>query len=141
MYDELFSRFVDASRSSFEDPDIHVSYTDRQRLKEGKYLKVAEEKLPILVRKIWRVKVAAVVAGGLMAAGAVVTGLSGIGVSLWDWTLNDFSLLLFVALCMGVFALGGMGRLLKLEKQRLLCELAVAYRNEEGTETAPEGAE
>lgn len=34
-----------------------------------------------------------------------------------------------------------MGRMLKLEKQRLLYELAVAYSEEDGTDTAPEGTE
>lgn len=134
MYDELFSRFRDEVRSSIEDPDIHLSYTDRQRLKEGEYAQVAKEKLPTLTRRIWRIKIGAVVAGVLLAAGAVVTALYGMDLNLWGWTLNDFSFLLFVALCMGVFALGGMGRMLKLEKQRLLCELAVAYSEEDGTE-------
>lgn len=82
MYDELVSRFVDASRSSIEDPDIHLSYTDRQRLNKGEYAEVAKEKLPTLAWRISRVKIGAVVADGLMAVGAGVTGLYGIGVSL-----------------------------------------------------------
>ena len=46
MYEELFSRFTEEFKSSIEDPDIHLSYTDRQRIKGGQYAEVAEEKLP-----------------------------------------------------------------------------------------------
>jgi len=40
MYEHLFSRFTEEFKTSFEDPDIHLSYTDRQRIKGGKYADV-----------------------------------------------------------------------------------------------------
>lgn len=133
MYEELFSRFTKEVKSSIEDPDIHLSYTDRQRIKGGEYAEVAQEKLPTLRRRIRRIKMSTAVAAVLLAAGSVFTGLSGIGVGA-GWTLEEFSFPLFLAFCTGFAALGGMWRMLKLEKQRLLCELVVAHSEEEAAE-------
>jgi len=136
MYDELFSRFTEEFKSSIEDPDIHLSYTDRQRLKDGEYAEVAEDKLSAIERRIWWVKGNAVVTVCVLVAGVLLTGLSGVlpstGVELGlpDTILNDFSLFLFMGFCMGAGALGGMWRMVKLEKQRLLCELVVAQSEE-----------
>ena len=133
MYEELFSRFTEEFKSSIEDPDIHLSYTDRQRIKGGQYAEVAEDKLPTLERRIYWTKVNAGVAAALLAFGAVLTALSKVGVGA-DWTLVDFSFPLFLAFCMGFAALGGMWRVAKLEKQHLLCELVVAQSEEEAAE-------
>ncbi|MBB4062297.1 hypothetical protein GGP80_002916 [Salinibacter ruber] len=57
-----------------------MSYTDRQRLKAGKYLEVAAEKLPTLKRRVWWIKVYAAVATVLLISGGVLTGLSYVGV-------------------------------------------------------------
>ncbi|CBH25536.1 hypothetical protein GGP91_002193 [Salinibacter ruber] len=133
MYEQLFSRFMEAFKSSLEDPDIHLSYTDRQRLKAGEYAEVAAEKLPTLERRIYWTKVNAGVAAVLLALGAVLTAVSGAGVEP-SWTLEEFFFPLFFAFCMGIAALGGMWRMVKLEKQRLLCELVVAQHEEETAE-------
>lgn len=125
MYDELFSRFTQEFKSSIEDPDIRLSYTDRQRMKGGEYTEVADEKRATLDRRIWWLRVYAAVAAVLLGGGAVLTAVSDMGVGA-GWTLEDVSVPLFIALCMGFVALVGMGRLLKLEKQRLLCELVIA---------------
>ena len=105
MYEQLFSRFTEAFKSSLEDPDVHLSYTNRQRLKAGEYAEVA----------------------------AVLTAVSGAEVES-SWTLKEFFFPLFFAFCMGIAALGGMWRMVKLEKQRLLCELVVAQHEEEAAE-------
>lgn len=136
MYDELFSRFEAEVRSSIEDPDIHLSYTDKQRLKRGEYADVAAEKLPTLERRIWWVKMNAGVAAVLLVLGAVLTGLSGMGVGA-AWTVEEVTFPLFFACCMGLAAVGGLWRMQKLEKQRLLCELVLA-RSEE--DSAPKQA-
>ncbi|WP_263785759.1 hypothetical protein [Salinibacter grassmerensis] len=133
MHEELFSRFTEESKSSIEDPDIHLSYTDRQRIKGGEYAEIAEEKLPTLKRRIYWTKVNAGVAAALLIFGALLTGVSGVGIEL-DWTLEEFFFPLFFAFCMGIAALGGMWRGIKLEKQRLLCELVVAYNEEEASQ-------
>lgn len=133
MYEELFARFTEEFKSSFEDPDIHLSYTDRQRIKAGEHAEVAEEKLPTLRRRIRRLKASAVVAAVLLAAGTVFVGMSEVGDAA-NWRLENFAFPLFLALCMGVSALAGMQRLLKLEKQRLLCELVVAHSEKERSE-------
>jgi len=138
MYDELFSRFEAEVTSSIEDPDIHLSYTDKQRLKRGEYADVAAEKLPTLDRRIWWAKMNAGVAAVLLVLGASLTGLSGLGVR-GDWTMTEFAFPLFFAFCMGVAAVGGLWRMQKLEKQRLLCELVLA-RNEEDAEDAKTAA-
>jgi len=130
MYEELFSRFTEEFKSSIEDPDIHLSYTDRQRIEAGEYAEVAEEKLPTLKRRIYWTKVNAGVAAALLAFGAVLTGVSGVGIEP-NWTLDEFFFPLFFAFCTGIVGLGGMWRMMKLEKQRLLCELVVAYGEEE----------
>ncbi|MCS4032788.1 hypothetical protein GGQ02_001171 [Salinibacter ruber] len=80
MYEQLFSRFKETFKSSLEDPDIHLSYTGRQRLKAGKYPEVAAEKLPTLKRRVWWIKVYAAVATVLLISGGVLTGLSYVGV-------------------------------------------------------------
>ena len=69
----------------------------------------------------------------LLALGAVLTAVSGAGVEP-SWTLEEFFFPLFFAFCMGIAALGGMWRMVKLEKQRLLCELVVAQHEEETAE-------
>lgn len=138
MYEELFSRFTTETTSSLEDPDIHLSYTDRKRLEEGSYAAVAKEKLPILKRRSWWIKIYAVVAAMLLAAGALLTGLFGVEEAPSDWRLEEFTFLLFLAFCMGVAALGGLWRMLRLEKQRLLCELVVAYRDADAAEKVDE---
>lgn len=130
MYDELFSRFEAEVKSSIEDPDIHLSYTDKQRLKKGEYADVAAEKLPTLERRIWWAKLNAGAAAVLLVLGAVLTGLSGLGFGA-DWTMDEFAFPLFLACCMGVAAVGGLWRTQKLEKQRLLCELVLAHSEEE----------
>jgi len=132
MYEELFSRFTEEFKSSIEDPDIHLSYTDRQQIKEGEYAEVAKEKLPAINRRIYWMKVNPIVAVPLLALGAVLAALSGVGIGA-DWTLADFSFPLFFAFCMGIAAVGGTWRMMKLEKQRLLCELVIAYSEEEAT--------
>jgi hypothetical protein len=132
MYEQLFSRFTEEFKSSIEDPDIHLSYTDRQRIKEGEYAEVAEEKLPTLERKIYWTKLYSGVAAALLAFGAVLTAISGVGVEP-SWTLKEFFFPLFFAFCMGITALGRMWRMMKLEKQRLLCELVVSHSEEEAT--------
>lgn len=140
MYDELFSRFTEEFNSWFEDPDIHLSYKDRQRLKDGEYAEVAKDKLPAIKRRIRWIKVNAVIAFFVLVVGGVLTGLSGVlpsagvGLGLPDTILQDFSLFLFIGFCMGAAALGGMWRMVKLEKQRLFCELVVAYSEEEASE-------
>lgn len=140
MYEHLFSRFTEEFEGSLEDPDIHLSYTDRQRIKGGEYAEVAEEKLPTLNRRIWWIRIYAAVAAvllavGTVAVGTVFVGISGVGDGA-NWTLlGDFTFPLFLSLCMGFAALGIMWRMLKrmlkLEKQRLLCKLVVAYSEEE----------
>ncbi|MCS3702592.1 hypothetical protein [Salinibacter ruber] len=135
MYEHLFSRFTEEFKGSLEDPDIHLSYTDRQRIKGGEYAEVAEEKLPTLNRRIWWIRIYAAVAAVLLAVGTVFVGISGVGDGA-NWTLlGDFTFPLFLSLCMGFAALGIMWRMLKrmlkLEKQRLLCKLVVAYSEEE----------
>ncbi len=80
MYEWLFSRFMEAFKSSLEDPDVHLSYTDRQRLKAGEYAEVTAEKLPTLKRRVWWIKVYAAVATLLLISGGVLTGLSYVGV-------------------------------------------------------------
>ncbi len=146
MYEELFSRFTEEFKSSIEDPDIHLSYTDRQRLKAGEYAEVAEEKLPTLERRIYwtKVKVNAGVVAALLALGAVLAAVSGVGVEP-SWTPKEFFFPLFFAFCTGIAALLGgmwrmMKRIMKLEKQRLLCELVVAYSEEEATRREKENA-
>jgi hypothetical protein len=132
MYEQLFSRFTEEFKSSIEDPDIHLSYTDRQRIKGGEYAEVAEEKLPTLERKIYWTKLYSGVAAALLAFGAVLTAISGVGVEP-SWTLKEFFFPLFFAFCMGITALGRMWRMMKLEKQRLLCELVVSHSEEDAT--------
>jgi len=143
MYEQLFSRFTEEFKSSIEDPDIHLSYTDRQRIKEGEYAEVAEEKLPTLERKIYWTKLYSGVAAALLAFGAVLTAISGVGVEP-SWTLKEFFFPLFFAFCMGITALGGMWRMMKrimkLEKQRLLCELVVSHSQKEVTRREKEKA-
>ena len=139
MYEELFSRFTEEFKSSIVDPDIHLGYTGRQRIKGGEYAEVAEKKLPALERRIYWIKVNAGVAALLLAFGAVLTALSGVGIGA-DWTLSDFSFPLFYAFCMGLTAVGGMWRALKLEKQRQLCELVVAHSEKEATEEKQKAA-
>jgi hypothetical protein len=139
MYKELFSRFAEAFESSFEDPDIHLSYTDRQRIEGGEYDGVAEEKLPALERRIYWQKANAGVAAALLVFGAVLLVLSLVEVGA-GWTLKEFFFPLFFAFCMGIAALGGMWRVMKLERQRLLCELVVAYSEEEATEEKQKAA-
>jgi len=90
VYEELFSRFTKEFKSSIEDPDIHLSYTDQQRIKGDEYAEVAEEKLPALERRIYWTKVNAGVAAALLAFGAVLTAVSGVGVEP-SWTLKEFS--------------------------------------------------
>src|SRR6056297_3127146 len=114
MYDELFSRFEAEVTSSIEDPDIHLSYTDKQRLKRGEYADVAADKLPTLDRRIWWAKMNAGVAAVLLVLGAILTGFSGLGVGA-DWTMEEFAFPLFFAFCMGVAAVGGLWRMQKLE--------------------------
>jgi len=133
MYNELFSRFTEEFKSSLEDPDIHLSYTDRQRIKGEEYVEVAKEKLPTLERRIWWIKVKAAVAAVLLAAGTVFVGISEVGDSA-NGTLEEFSGPILLAFFIGFAALGGMWRMMKLEKQRLLCELVVAYGEEEAAE-------
>jgi len=133
MYEELFSRFTEEFKSSIEDPDIHLSYTDRQRIKGGEYAEVAEKKLPALERRIYWAKANAGVAAALLAFGAVLTALSLVEIG-EGWTLEEFFFPLFFAFCMGIAALGGMWRMMKLERQRLLCELVAAYSEEEAVE-------
>lgn len=139
MHQELSSRFAEESTSSIEDPDLHLSYTDRQRIQRGEYADVAEEKLPTLERRIYWTKANAGVSAVLLAGGAVLTALSGVGIEP-NWTLNEFAFPLFFAFCMGVAALGGMWRTVKLEKQRLLCELAVAHGEAEAAEEKQKAA-
>ncbi|MCS3658332.1 hypothetical protein [Salinibacter ruber] len=139
MYEQLFSRFTEAFKSSLEDPDIHLSYTDRQRLKAGEYADVAAEKLPTLERRIYWTKAYAAVATVLLISGGVLTGLSYVGVGV-NWTLEEFALPLYLAFCMGFVALAGMWRMVKLEKQRLLCELVVAQSEEETAEKKEKAA-
>ncbi|NBB84663.1 MAG: hypothetical protein GVY12_00355 [Bacteroidetes bacterium] len=139
MHEELFSRFTKEFKSSIEDPDIHLSYTDRQRIKGGEYAEVAEEKLPALERRIYWAKTYAGVAAALLAFGAVLVALSLVEIGA-GWTLEEFSFPLFFAFCMGIAALGGMWRIMKLERQRLLCELVVAYSEEEATEEKQKAA-
>jgi hypothetical protein len=139
MYEELFSRFTEEFKSSIEDPDIHLSYTDRQRIKGGEYAEVAEEKLPTLKRRIWWIRVYATVAAMLLAAGTVFVAISAVGDGA-NWALEEFAFPLFVALCMGFTALGGMWRMVKLQKQRLLCELVVAYSEEEASQEKEKAA-
>ena len=139
MHEELFSRFTEEFKSSFEDPDIHLSYTDRQRIKGGERAEVAEEKLPALERRIYWQKASAGVAAALLVFGAVLMVLSLVEVGA-GWTLEDFFFPLFFAFCMGIAALGGMWRVMKLERQRLLCELVVAYSEEETTEEKQKAA-
>ncbi|MCS3831212.1 hypothetical protein GGP91_003313 [Salinibacter ruber] len=145
MYEELFTRFTEEFKSSIEDPDIHLSYTDRQRIKAGEYAEVAEEKLPTLERRIYwtKVKVNAGFVAALLALGAVLAAVSGVGVEP-SWTLKEFFFPLFFAFCMGIAALGGMWRMMKrimkLEKQRLLCELVVSHSQKEVTRREKEKA-
>jgi hypothetical protein len=139
MYEELFTRFTEEFKSSIEDPLIYLSYTDRQRIKGGEYAEVAEEKLPALERRIYWTKLNAGVAAALLAFGAVLTAVSGVGVEP-SWTLKEFFFPLFFAFCSGIAALGGMWRMMKLEKQRLLCELVVAFSEEEATRREKENA-
>ncbi|MCS3677093.1 hypothetical protein GGP72_001010 [Salinibacter ruber] len=139
MYEQLFSRFTEAFKSSLQDPDIHLSYTDRQRLKAGEYAEVAAEKLPTLERRIYWTKAYAAVATVLLISGGVLTGLSYVGVGV-NWTLEEFALPLYLAFCMGFVALAGMWRMVKLEKQRLLCELVVAQHEEETAEKTEKAA-
>ena len=138
MYDELFSRFEAEVTSSIEDPDIHLSYTDKQRLKRGEYADVAAEKLPTLERRIWWTKINAGVAAVLLVLGAVLTGLAGLGFGA-EWTMEAFAFPLFLACCMGVAALGGLWRLRRLERQRLLCELVLA-RSEQAADESEKAA-
>ncbi len=133
MHEELFSRFTEELKSSVEDPDIHLSYTDRQRIKGGECAEVAEEKLPTLERRIYWQKASAGVAGSLLVFGAVLMAFSLVEVG-GGWTLEAFFFPLFFAFCTGIAALGGMWRAVKLEKQRLLCELVVACSDGEATE-------
>lgn len=65
-------------KSLIEDPDIHLSYTDRQRIKRGEYADVAEEKIPVIKRRMWWIKGNAIVSAFLLVTGAVLTGLSGV---------------------------------------------------------------
>ena len=139
MQEELFSRFTEEFKSSFEDPDIHLSYTDRQRIKGGKCAEVAEEKLPTLERRIYWQKASAGVAAALLVFGAVLMAFSLVEVGA-GWTLEEFFFPLFFAFCMGIAALGGMWRVMKLERQRLLCELVVACSEEEETEEKQKAA-
>ena len=139
MYDELFSRFEAEVTSSIEDPDIHLSYTDKQRLKRGEYADVAAEKLPTLERRIWWTKLNAGVAAMLLVIGAVLTGLAGLGYGA-GWTMDEFAFPLFFACCMGVAAVGGLWRVQKLEKQRLLCEFVLAHSEEEAEAAGKEAA-
>jgi hypothetical protein len=125
MCDELFSRFEAEVKSLIEDPDVHLSYRDKQRLKRGEYTDVAAEKLPTLKRRIWWTKLNAGAAAVLLGLGAVLTALSGLGFGA-DWTMEAFAFPLFFACCMGVAAVGGLWRMQELEKQRLLCELVLA---------------
>lgn len=141
MYEELFSRFTEEFKSSIEDPDIHLSYTDRQRIKGGEYAEVAEEKLPTLERRIYWTKVKAGVVAALLALGAVLAAVSGVGVEP-SWTPKEP---LFFAFCMFAFCMGNViaalgGRMMKLEKQRLLCELVVSHSEEEATRREKENA-
>ena len=139
MYDELFSRFEAEVKASIEDPDIHLSYTDKQRLKRGEYADVAAEKLPTLERRIWWSKLNAGGAAVLLVLGAVLTALSGLGFGA-DWTMEAFAFPLFLACCMGVAAVGGLWRVQKLEKQRLLCELVLARSEEDAEDAKPAAA-
>jgi len=139
MHEELFSRFSEEFESSIEDPDIHLSYTDRQRIKGDEYAEVAEEKLPALERRIYWAKANAGVAVALLVFGAVLMVLSLMGVGA-GWTLEGFFFPLFFAFCTGIAALGGMWRMMKLERQRLLCELVVAYSDGKATEEKQKAA-
>lgn len=125
LYDELFERFSAESKSSLDDPTIHLGYSDRQQMKEGNYAEIASEKLPVLDRRIYWLKVNTIIATLLLIGGAVVTGLSGIDAGLLGVPLEELSFPLFLACCMGTAAIGGMWRLTKLEKQRMICELVV----------------
>ncbi|MCS3671650.1 hypothetical protein GGQ21_002317 [Salinibacter ruber] len=75
----------------------------------------------------------------LLISGGVLTGLSYVGVGV-NWTLEEFAFPLYLAFCMGFVALAGMWRMVKLEKQRLLCELVVAQSEEETAEKKEKAA-
>lgn len=129
----LIARFKDElDTANFSDPDLNLTYADRQRLKEGNYAHVARERLDTLQRQLRWIRVNAVVAGLVLGFIGVLYALP---VLTDAFSVIDTPFPAFYAACAGVGAIFSLWRARAMERKRVLCELVIAEA--EQTEPSP----
>ncbi len=136
MLEQLWSRFDDESGSWVYDPAMHLSYHDRKRITDGQSAEVAEEKLTTIARSLRGLKTAAAAGLVLLLGGAILMALSVLDVVSIS-TLEEIVSPLSIAFSMGAGTLAGLWRGLRLERQKLLCELVLAYSEESPVSESP----
>jgi hypothetical protein len=113
-----------------EDRHFNLDEAEQKWVKEGKYKRLAAEKIGTLKRRIFYQKASSAISAGLLGLGAMITVLSGTEVGA-AWTLDSLSFPFFFAFTLGTVAIIGTWRIATLEKQLQICRILAAPGEQE----------